>query len=405
MALYVRDGPSSQRYLLLSANTLLLTPTLAVGWEPIDRFRVGPASSGACRPRLPELRLGGEQQQPPGRPRRQRPPRRGQSEVPLHPGRHRGRPLEPDDQIDVAGWYKVMATSTRRVTSSPRRAPAPSRSTPTRRTPIAVSRGATSPPARQDHGERAHPDGSEDRLPLPRAARRRRAGARARPDGAGHLRHRSRPHVGERQPVPEHQHHGAAEHAGQPSPAPSFRRTRACRTTSRTCSGRASAATTTCCPTSSPSAPARTSRPRRSPPQYQNIDFAGQQRMASPAADLPHPPGPAPKTKALEFSIGFGHTFIGTSTYTSQSTPNGGVHALSGTPCLGTTAHPRLRRHVPGWGRAVPQRVASESRDHHECVHANKSSAHRIVFDRAPPASSVPRIRFGAYTAAHESPP
>ncbi len=33
--------PGPQRYLLVSDNTLLLTPTIGVGWEPIDRLRIG----------------------------------------------------------------------------------------------------------------------------------------------------------------------------------------------------------------------------------------------------------------------------------------------------------------------------------------------------------------------------
>ena len=32
-------GP--QRYLLINSNELLLTPTIGIGWEPIDRLRIG----------------------------------------------------------------------------------------------------------------------------------------------------------------------------------------------------------------------------------------------------------------------------------------------------------------------------------------------------------------------------
>jgi long-subunit fatty acid transport protein len=79
--------------------------------------------------------------------------------------------------------------------------------------------------------------------------------------------------------------------------------------------------------------------------QYQNIDFAGQQRIgiAGGATYRVHL-GDAPKSKAIEFSVGLGHTFIATS---SNTNPNGaGLSGLAGTLCL--NAAPPVNGVCPG---------------------------------------------------------
>ena len=100
-------GP--QRYLLTSANTLLLTPTIGVGWEPIDRLRVGAsfiwgvatldftnyswgANVNGATPAANDVK--------------------GELKVVdvFIPGFTLGTIWSPTDQIDIAGWYKFMSS-------------------------------------------------------------------------------------------------------------------------------------------------------------------------------------------------------------------------------------------------------------------------------------------------------
>jgi long-chain fatty acid transport protein len=103
---YPDGGP--QRYLLLKANTLLLTPTIGVGWEPVDNLRVGAAflwgianfdfsndsyatNSGGLTPSQTDIT----------------------AELKVKnmfvPGLAVGTIWSPTDNLDVAGWYKWMS--------------------------------------------------------------------------------------------------------------------------------------------------------------------------------------------------------------------------------------------------------------------------------------------------------
>jgi long-chain fatty acid transport protein len=106
----VNGNPAAQRYLLLSANTLLLTPTVAVGWEPIDNLRLGAGfiwgaanvdftnmALTANQPGVAGLQGGGDIE----------------AELKAHanfiPGFTLGALWSATDKLDVAAWYKYMA--------------------------------------------------------------------------------------------------------------------------------------------------------------------------------------------------------------------------------------------------------------------------------------------------------
>jgi long-subunit fatty acid transport protein len=112
------DGsPAPQRYLLVSANTLLLTPTLGVGWEPIDNLRIGAsflwgianldfANYSAAQ------NAGNLSTNPASTVSAPTNDVRGEIKVAqaFIPGFTAGTIWSPTDQIDIAGWYKFMSS-------------------------------------------------------------------------------------------------------------------------------------------------------------------------------------------------------------------------------------------------------------------------------------------------------
>jgi long-chain fatty acid transport protein len=107
----VNGNQAPQRYLLLSADTVLLTPTLGIGVEPIDRLRLGlgliwgaasldftnQALTANQQNQVAGLAGGGDVQ----------------AELKAHsnfiPGLTAGVLYSPVDSFDVAAWYKYMA--------------------------------------------------------------------------------------------------------------------------------------------------------------------------------------------------------------------------------------------------------------------------------------------------------
>jgi long-subunit fatty acid transport protein len=71
-------------------------------------------------------------------------------------------------------------------------------------------------------------------------------------------------------------------------------------------------------------------------PEYQNIDFVGEWEFGLALGATYRVHFGHESTKALEISAGFGHTFVGTSSYTTSTPQQSGVHGLAGTQCNGT---------------------------------------------------------------------
>jgi long-chain fatty acid transport protein len=88
--------------------------------------------------------------------------------------------------------------------------------------------------------------------------------------------------------------------------------------------------------------------------QYQNIDFAGQQRVGIAAGGTYRIHfGDETQKKALEFSLGIGHTFIATTSNTNASGP--GLSGLAGTLCLtGTPTNGVCPNGTPTYKTAWP---------------------------------------------------
>lgn len=104
--------PSPQRYLLVSSNVVLLTPTVGVGWEPVDNLRLGASFIAGTAPTIdfinvsPALADANAATQSPGT-------NDVRSELKAHdyfiPGFTLGAIWTPIDRLDIAAWYKYMA--------------------------------------------------------------------------------------------------------------------------------------------------------------------------------------------------------------------------------------------------------------------------------------------------------
>jgi long-chain fatty acid transport protein len=111
------DGSfAPSRYLLVNANTLLFTPTIGIGWEPIENLRIGAsflwglanldfANYSAAQ------NAGNLQGTPPATINAASNDVRGELKVSqaFIPGFTAGTIWSPTDQIDIAGWYKFMS--------------------------------------------------------------------------------------------------------------------------------------------------------------------------------------------------------------------------------------------------------------------------------------------------------
>ncbi len=105
----VQGGAAPQRYLLVSDNTLLFTPTIAAGWEPIDRLRIGASflwgiatvdftnyswgtNAGGLSAKDNDIK--------------------GELNVSQFfiPGFTGGAIWSPTDDFDIAGWYKFLSS-------------------------------------------------------------------------------------------------------------------------------------------------------------------------------------------------------------------------------------------------------------------------------------------------------
>jgi long-chain fatty acid transport protein len=105
--------PSPQRYLLIKSNVVLLTPTIGVGWEPIDNLRVGASFIFGTAPNIdfvnasPAQNVNGVTVNDPSGTGDLR------GELKAHdyfiPGFTVGTIWTPIPQLDVAAWYKYMA--------------------------------------------------------------------------------------------------------------------------------------------------------------------------------------------------------------------------------------------------------------------------------------------------------
>jgi long-chain fatty acid transport protein len=110
---FINGGtPAPQRYLLISSNVVLLTPTVGVGWEAVDNLRLGAAFIAGTAPSIDFINVSPAfaDANPPNLAPGTNDVR---SELKAHdyfiPGFTLGAIWTPIDRLDVAAWYKYMS--------------------------------------------------------------------------------------------------------------------------------------------------------------------------------------------------------------------------------------------------------------------------------------------------------
>jgi long-chain fatty acid transport protein len=331
----VGGNPAPQRYLLLSASTLLLTPTIAAGWEPIDRLRIGlgliwgvasvdfsndswaanVASAGAG---LTGNDVKGEVK----------------GKDLFIPGLTSGVIWSPTDQIDLAGWYKVIGDIKAKGDI----------------TTTYGKTGATSSTktADGDCNEGAAYAGVcgankvTTTIPIPMEAK---IGFRFHQPRAGaemaHVRDPMAQDIFDLEADLTWAHDSQFQNiaiaippgipvAGTPGVLPTDA---SVPHNLKDVYGARFGGDYNVLPDRLALRAGINFETAAESAEYQNIDFAGQQRIGF-AGGATYRVHLGRQSKALEFSVGLGHTIIASSTYTSNSTSGGGVHGLAGTPCI-----------------------------------------------------------------------
>lgn len=111
---FVGNNPAPQRYLLISSSTLLLTPTVGVGWEAADGFRIGAAFIAGTAPSIDFVNAAPGVDAASGNGIGASPATNDiRNELKAHdyfiPGFTLGAIWSPVPDLDVAAWYKWMA--------------------------------------------------------------------------------------------------------------------------------------------------------------------------------------------------------------------------------------------------------------------------------------------------------
>lgn len=103
------DQPAPQRYLLLKANVVYLTPTIGVGWEAVDGLRLGAAVIVGTAPRINFANASPGLNEDNAHPADNDVRAELTAKQLLVPGFTLGAIWSPTESIDVAGWYKWSA--------------------------------------------------------------------------------------------------------------------------------------------------------------------------------------------------------------------------------------------------------------------------------------------------------
>jgi long-subunit fatty acid transport protein len=110
---FVGSGSSAilapQRYLLMSSNTLLLTPTIGVGWEVLDGLRIGAAFIAGTAPSIDFVNASPALDPPNGAASGNDIRNELKAKDYFIPGFTLGTIWSPAPNLDVAGWYKWMS--------------------------------------------------------------------------------------------------------------------------------------------------------------------------------------------------------------------------------------------------------------------------------------------------------
>jgi long-subunit fatty acid transport protein len=101
--------PSPQRYLLVSTNALLLTPTIGVGWEVADGLRLGASFIFGTAPSIDFVNIAPGLNSDGVNPTNNDIRNELKVKDPFFPGFVLGAIWSPANNLDVAGWYKWIS--------------------------------------------------------------------------------------------------------------------------------------------------------------------------------------------------------------------------------------------------------------------------------------------------------
>ncbi len=330
------DGsPAPQRYLLLSANTLLLTPTLGIGWEPINNLRIGAAFIwGVATFDIANDSWGsntGNVTQKGGNLSPSQNDIKGELNVSSFfiPGFTAGAIWSPTSNLDIAGWYKFMSTldakgSVKTTVGTGAKASVTDTTQANCGEPQAM-------PAQV-----CTPNSVELKIPIPMEAK---VGVRFHQPRQGvEQAHRRDPMATDVYDI-EADLTWANDSAFQQigitlpnvavngSPGVNLPPDASVIHNFQDVFGARLGGDYNLLPNVLAIRAGGYYQTAAQPSQYQNIDFVGAWEFGLALGGTVRIP--VGETKALELSLGFGHTFIGTTTNTTQN----GVAGLAGTPC------------------------------------------------------------------------
>lgn len=100
--------PSPQRYLLISSNAVLLTPTIGVGWEAVDNLRLGASFIFGTAPYIDFVNAAPAQNASGQLPSTNDVRNELQASQAFIPGFTLGAIWSPAPELDIAAWYKWM---------------------------------------------------------------------------------------------------------------------------------------------------------------------------------------------------------------------------------------------------------------------------------------------------------
>ncbi len=101
--------PAPQRYLLISTNALLLTPTIGVGWEAAEGLRLGASFIFGTAPSIDFVNAAPGQNASNSLPSSNDIRNELKAKDPFFPGFTLGAIWSPTHELDVAGWFKWMS--------------------------------------------------------------------------------------------------------------------------------------------------------------------------------------------------------------------------------------------------------------------------------------------------------
>jgi long-chain fatty acid transport protein len=105
------DGsqPAPQRYMLISNNTVLLTPTIGIGWEALDGLRLGASFIAGTAPTIDFVNAAPAQNSDNQNASTNDIRNELKAKAPFIPGFTLGAIWSPAPNIDIAAWYKWMS--------------------------------------------------------------------------------------------------------------------------------------------------------------------------------------------------------------------------------------------------------------------------------------------------------